>query len=141
MNQAGINEIREILALLAVLDRNTLAQRWEQVFGCPAPRHSHSIFLRSALAWHCQMQHHAKVTPGGAGRVGRTLRRVASISATASIEPGTRLLREWQGKTHHVTVLAEGFEYNGQNYRSLTAIARLITGTPWSGPLFFGPRS
>lgn len=57
------------------------------------------------------------------------------------LAPGTRLLREWQGQTHHVTVLASGFEYSGRTWRSLTAISRSITGTAWSGPLFFGLRS
>ena len=60
---------------------------------------------------------------------------------TEKLAPGTRLLREWQGQTHHVTVLDHGFEYAGKTYRSLTAITRLITGTPWSGPQFFGLRS
>ena len=74
-------------------------------------------------------------------RVSNGLRRAASSSASASLSPGTRLLREWQGQTHHVTVLPSGFEYDGKVFRSLTAIARLITGTAWSGPLFFGLRS
>ncbi len=54
------------------------------------------------------------------------------------IKPGTRLIRQWEGQTHHVTVGEAGFEYNGERYKSLSAIARLITGTRWSGPLFFG---
>lgn len=66
---------------------------------------------------------------------------LASAAPTARLGPGTRLLRDWQGQTHHVTVLAQGFEYNNMTYRSLTAIARQITGTAWSGPLFFGLRS
>jgi hypothetical protein len=51
---------------------------------------------------------------------------------------GTRLTREWQGEEHHVTVMADGFEYRGQRYRSLSVIARTITGSVWSGPKFFG---
>ena len=51
---------------------------------------------------------------------------------------GTRLTREWQGEEHQVTVLADGFEYRGQRYRSLSVIARTITGVRWSGPRFFG---
>ena len=74
-------------------------------------------------------------------RVAQGLRRAASASAAASLAPGTRLLREWQGQTHHVTVLAQGFEYDGKVFRSLTAISRAITGSAWSGPLFFGLRS
>lgn len=56
------------------------------------------------------------------------------------IKPGTRLIREWQGKTHTVSVLETGFEFQGSRYRSLSEIARLITGARWSGPLFFGLR-
>jgi hypothetical protein len=51
---------------------------------------------------------------------------------------GTKLMREWQGVAHHVTVLADGFEYQGRRYRSLSAIAREIAGTRWNGWLFFG---
>ena len=55
--------------------------------------------------------------------------------------PGTRLVREWQGREHAVTVLTDGFEYLGRPYKSLSAVARAITGTRWSGPAFFGLRS
>ncbi len=54
---------------------------------------------------------------------------------------GTRLVREWQGVEHHVTVLVDGFEYQGRTYRSLSAVARSIAGTRWNGPLFFGLRA
>ena len=54
---------------------------------------------------------------------------------------GTRLVREWDGVEHCVTVLADGFEYDGRSFRSLSAIARAITGTRWNGPLFFGLRN
>ncbi len=53
---------------------------------------------------------------------------------------GTRLIREWRGVEHQVTVLDDGFEYQGQRYKSLSVIARTITGTRWSGPIFFGLR-
>ncbi|HEV2464484.1 MAG TPA: DUF2924 domain-containing protein, partial [Acidobacteriaceae bacterium] len=65
-------------------------------------------------------------------------RASAKLAAQFRIKPGTRLIRQWQGETHHVTVCDQGFEYNGQKYSSLSEIARLITGTRWSGPLFFG---
>ena len=54
---------------------------------------------------------------------------------------GTRLIREWQGVEHTATVLADGYEYQGRPYRSLSAIARAITGTRWNGPAFFGLRN
>lgn len=54
--------------------------------------------------------------------------------------PGTRLIREWQGVMHEVTTLADGYEYQGRRFKSLSAVARVITGTRWNGPLFFGLR-
>jgi hypothetical protein len=65
----------------------------------------------------------------------------AEISAAPAIKPGTRLIRQWQDKTHVVTVKEQGYEYQGSLYQSLSEIARLITGTRWSGPLFFGLKS
>ena len=55
-----------------------------------------------------------------------------------SLKPGARLVREWRGRTHTVTVREDGFEYAGVNYPSLTKVAKKITGAHWSGPRFFG---
>jgi hypothetical protein len=60
------------------------------------------------------------------------------ISEAPQIKAGTRLIRDWRGQAHRVTVLENGYEYAGKRYSSLSQIARLITGTRWSGPLFFG---
>ena len=57
------------------------------------------------------------------------------------LKPGTRLIREWQGRTYEVLVLEGGFSWEGKPHRSLSAIARKVTGTAWSGPLFFGLRA
>ena len=61
-------------------------------------------------------------------------------TAPISLKPGTRLVREWRGVTHTVLVHADGVEWNGRRYRSLTVIAGEITGAHWSGPRFFGLR-
>ena len=55
--------------------------------------------------------------------------------------PGTKLVREWQGVEHTVTVLKDGYEWQGRRYKSLSGAAKAISGTKWSGPLFFGLRS
>jgi hypothetical protein len=60
------------------------------------------------------------------------------ISGSLKIKPGTRLVRAWGGMVHTVTAVPRGFEYQGQRYRSLSAIARAITGTSWNGRVFFG---
>ncbi len=130
------------LTALTALDRSTLAERWLATFGCPAPRSCQAPLLRNALAWQAQMQAlRQSVGSREVDRVAQGLTRAALASPAASLSPGTRLLREWQGQTHHVTVLTQGFEYGGRTYRSLTAIALAITGMAWSGPLFFGLRS
>ena len=64
----------------------------------------------------------------------------AELSGAPRIKPGTRLIRDWRGQSHRVTVLDNGYEYAGKRYSSLSKVARLITGTRWSGPLFFGLR-
>ena len=64
--------------------------------------------------------------------------RAATIRTRPELKPGTRLMREWQGRTYDVLVLDDGFCWQNTRYRSLSAIARKITGTAWSGPLFFG---
>jgi hypothetical protein len=67
-------------------------------------------------------------------------KKSASLNA-APLMKGTTLVRQWQGVTHTVTVLEDGFEYLGQRFKSLSVIARKITGTHWGGPAFFGLRS
>ena len=70
----------------------------------------------------------------------RQLRDVGQIkiAPSSAMKPGSRLIREWQGKFHEVSVRDDGFVYRDREYRSLSAIARDITGTRWSGPAFFG---
>ncbi len=117
---------------LEALDREALAERWQQAFGHPAPAKCRAPLLQRALAWHLQMK--------AIGRLRGGVSAPRSSATPTALRPGTRLLREWQGQTHQVLVLPDGFEHAGIRYRSLSAIARHITGTAWSGPLFFGLR-
>ena len=136
------DKIQDELDALALLDRGELSRQWAARFGCPAPRNCQATLLRSALSWHRQLSNLGKSGATDTHRlIGKLQRSNVSSTTTDLHTPGTRLLREWQGKTHHVMVLAKGFEYSGKTYRSLTAITRQITGTPWSGPQFFGLRS
>ena len=73
----------------------------------------------------------------GAAKALRTTGRVGP-TPSLSLKPGARLVREWGGRTHTVTVTEDGFEYAGTSYPSLTKIAKKITGAHWSGPRFFG---
>ena len=74
-------------------------------------------------------------TPEAAGR-----NAVRASTAVASVRAGTILTREWNGQMHRVSVLAEGFAWNGKTYPSLSNVAFAITGTRWNGPRFFGLR-
>lgn len=138
MKSVALDAAAKALAELPAIDRKALARLWAEAFGCPAPRGTQAPLLRSALAWHYQL---ILESEGEVHQLIRRLRRqLNSAAPTEVLTPGTRLLREWHGNTHHVTVTSDGFEYAGRIYRSLTAISRQITGTAWSGPSFFGLR-
>jgi hypothetical protein len=133
------------VAALGGLDLAALRQRWESLFGNPPPKSLRHAFLVRACAYGIQV----KAFGGLSAATGKRLRAIAEAartksalpasSATRRIKPGTRLVRAWGGETHTVTVLADGaFEWNGSRYRSLSAIARAITGTNWNGHTFFG---
>jgi hypothetical protein len=98
-----------------------------------------------AIAYRMQERAHGGLAPA----LKRLLHGLAAAIEAKGIEafdpgivlkPGARLVREWAGKTHTVTVLEEGFEYDGERYPSLSKIATRITGAHWSGPRFFGIR-
>lgn len=121
------------LAEVTQADRELLIQRWESLFEREPPPQTHTALMRRVVAWNVQMQQ-AGLDPLAFSSSGRQ-----SVSRPPVVlRTGTRLLREWQGTTHEVRVLEAGFDHAGQTYTSLSAVARAITGTPWSGPLFFG---
>ena len=105
------------------------------------PRLSRELLIRG-IAYRMQEQARGSLS----GKVVRRLEQIARganaarcSGASASVaRAGMRLVREWQGRAHEVVVLEDGFLWNGKAYRSLSEIARLITGTRWSGPRFFG---
>ena len=133
------------IAELHGLDHGQLKDRWREYFGAEPPGYRRG-FLIKALAYRIQ-----ELTYGGLptevrqeldaridGKEPNGKRR-NGVSDDRPVA-GTRLIREWQGVEHHVTVQTDGFEYQGRKYKSLSAIARAVTGTRWNGPLFFGLR-
>ena len=128
-----LNYMQAQLAALMQLNRIELAKRWQQCFGVSAPHLCRTPLMRQAIAWHLQTQE-----LGGLSLLEK--RQLQSDAITPSNKPsnGSRLVRVWQGKTHQVTVLENGYLYEDRIWKSLSAIARHITGTPWSGPVFFG---
>jgi hypothetical protein len=126
------------LAALADLPPAQLRERWVKVTAKPLPRISPGL-LRLALAWELQ----AKVHGGLPRRVSQKLEQVASArTRTRDVHPGMHLAREWNGKVHVVTVGEDGVvRWNDAEWKSLSEVARTITGTRWSGPAFFGLKS
>ena len=122
---------------LETMDRAALITAWEEVFGSSAPKGISRTFLRRFLAFEIQ----ARKAGGLPKNVQATLARDSTALPRAkapALRSGGRLLREWNGVTHTVDVTETGFVWNGEPYRSLSAIARAITGAHWSGPRFFG---
>jgi hypothetical protein len=134
------------LAALKAMSVNDLKTEWQTLFGAPAPNNSRN-FLESRLAYRIQ-----ELTYGGpdkqtrrlldllADEVEGTLTRQGQIADPRNPVVGTKLIREWDGTAHTVTVLKDGFDWGGQRYKSLSAVARAITGTRWNGYRFFGLR-
>ena len=118
-----------------------LKEEWARCHGAPAPSVTPDL-LRLGIAYRLQEK-----KQGGLSRESKRLLRQAIAlarqdNATAApprrLSPGTRLVRDWHGVGHTVIVLEEGFEYDGRTWRSLTAIAKAITGSHRNGPAFFG---
>lgn len=121
-----------------------LTAKWKELFGAN-PAHHNRRALEDRLAYRIQELAIGGLKASTLKRLealGDTLdggkKRVRGVRADVIPVPGTRLVREWKGVEHTVTVLADGFDYQGQSYRSLSPIAKRITGTSWSGLVFFG---
>jgi hypothetical protein len=135
-------EVSRMLETLPALSPAELRSEWRRLYRSQPPRLSRDLLIR-AIAYRIQELRY--------GGLSKTTRRKLAALANApqsegeippetvqKIRTGARLVREWNGRTHTVTVKEEGFTYAGRSYRSLTAIAREITGVHWSGPRFFG---
>jgi Protein of unknown function (DUF2924) len=129
----------ELVEASASLDE--LRREWRRLYHHDPPKISRDLLVLG-IAYRRQEGEH-----GGLGKAtlrklltqAKTLRATGRVGPTPSLrlKPGARLVREWRGRTHTVTVTEDGFEYAGTNYPSLTKIAREITGAHWSGPRFF----
>jgi len=130
------------LAGLPALDRIELAEKWQLLYGTEPPVGSQNKFLLHAVAHRMQ----EKALGGLKPATRRFLEKAAQdndaskqqILPAISLKPGTRLLREWHGITYEVIILESSVLCNSKHYRSLSEVARAITGARWSGPLFFG---
>ncbi len=138
MSGKSIHDLPERLREIASLDRASCAKELAAMPGLTVPPRLRAETLRRLLAYKEQVQALGGLTASER----RMLRSVASgkpvgdVAAQAS--PGTHLVREWNGRTYRVEVVDGGYLLDGTPYRSLSAVAKRITGTAWSGPRFFG---
>jgi hypothetical protein len=138
-----ILETEVTLDNLSALPLIELKKAFARCYGKPPPKSASQFFLKANIAYAIQ----ANSQSGLSNKSKRYLTKIAKeveknpsyqIIPKQDIRAGTRLVREWHGTIHEVTVLEERFEYQGKRYRSLSRIATEITGTKWSGPVFFG---
>lgn len=125
------------LADLDTMDRAALARLWSDLIGGDVPPAMSQPMQRRFLAFELQARREGGMTAALRARLER-ITQGQERKAAPTLQPGARLLRAWNGTTHVVDVLPDGFRWNGTSHRSLSAIARAITGARWSGPRFFG---
>ncbi|MDD9709244.1 DUF2924 domain-containing protein [Seohaeicola sp. SP36] len=137
MTESPVSSHRPWISLEST-GRPELITLWTDLFGAPPPPNMSQVFLRRFIAF--EMQARATV-PLPVSLKARLLRIAVgkNSSPTPTLQPGGRYLRVWNGVTHVVDVTEPGYLWKGQHHRSLSAIARAITGAQWSGPRFFGP--
>lgn len=132
------------LAGLATKSQAQIRAEWRRVHrGQVMPTGLGRDLATRAIAWKLQEPVRGGLPPAVLRELGRLAQQLTAngeldIARDVRLKPGTKLVREWHGKFYHVLVLEEGFEFEDRQYRSLTPIAREITGAAWSGPRFFG---
>ncbi len=132
------------VAALPAMPTDKLKAMWRELTGTEPPPYNRT-FLVKRLAYRLQELAFGGLSPQAERRLddladeldGKKKPKPKDMTAPIA---GTKLIREWQGVLHEVTALAEGVEWQGRRYQSLSAVARAITGTRWNGPLFFGLR-
>ncbi|MGD9739973.1 MAG: DUF2924 domain-containing protein [Bauldia sp.] len=140
--QLSQGEIAWEVRAVPSLSREALIARWTSAYGGPPPKTIGRRLLERAAAYHLQIA----CIGGISSDLKRRLARLAQADDAAlqrkprdkRPSPGTRLVREWNGRAYTVEVAENGFHWNGQQWASLSAVATAITGVRWSGPRFFG---
>jgi hypothetical protein len=138
--------ILEQISDLPKLDKPQLLVIWSENFRHPPPSTLRKELMVPILAFRIQEREMGGLSNGARRRLSEIAKSLRSEEgsrpeAESELDNGTRLIRLWKGEAHEVRVLASGFEYRGKTFGSLSKIAREITGTRWSGPLFFGMRN
>jgi Protein of unknown function (DUF2924) len=144
MNKAAI-DVAQALVRLSELTIFELRGEWRRLHRMPPPMRLSRDLLTRGITYKLQERAYGGLSLSTARKLEHASadpqsRGAAKPVQPISLRPGTRLVREWRGVTHMVLIHADGIEWRGQRYRSLSLVARKITGARWSGPRFFGLR-
>src|SRR5579862_3356989 len=141
--RSGPDDVGREIADLSALNTKALKQRWQSLFDAdPPPGLGRSLLVR-VIAYRIQERAFGGLKPAtrrflSACSDTADARRLPRAPSSRAATAGTVLIREWHGTSHRVTVLDQGCSWRGTRYRTLSEVAREITGTRWSGPRFFG---
>jgi hypothetical protein len=146
LSEAEVARLARDLADLAQLNEEDLNDHFRRLYGVEPPAQIRRSLLIRAIAYRLQEKTLGGLKPATRRLLANlaadaTARGTVHLSPKREIKPGTTLLREWHGVHHQLTVLEDGVQFGGERYRSLSEVARKITGSRWSGPLFFGLKS
>lgn len=141
-SKMGPSDVARTIQNLEAASRPELADQWQNIYRSTPPKGVSQRFLIAAIAHALQMRAHGWSLSSLQRRIERAAARRSRKSCASptpdALNPGARLIREWNGSTYTVDVTDDDFVCDGVRYRSLSAIARSITGARWSGPRFFG---
>jgi hypothetical protein len=137
-----VNPIADLLVKLPSLDKPRLRELWQKSFNRPASPRLRRELMLPILAFRIQELSQGGLNVQTLAKLTETIGmlRTSGREVPRKFRPGTRIVREWKGKVHEVTITDGGFEYEGETFKSLSPIACRITGTHWSGPAFFGTK-
>jgi len=146
LSETDCKQLANELAGLQLLSDEKLNQQFKITYRADPPPRMRRPLLIQALAYRMQEKAQGGLKPATRRLLtsiadDATVRRARPVARERRIKPGTTLLREWHGVQHRLTVLEDGVQFAGERYRSLSEVARKITGSRWSGPLFFGLKS
>jgi len=141
--RADLDALNIQLSALSEMAAPELRAEWRRLYRSHPPRLLRRDLLELGVAWKLQ----ERVLGGLSAAIKRQLAELARMMSeksdlakarTITLKPGARLVRDWNGETHEVLVIEDGFQWRGKTWASLSMIAREMTGTQWSGPRFFG---
>jgi hypothetical protein len=135
----------ELIRRLPTAGRDELLKLWQESFGRPASPGLRRSLILPILAYRIQERAYGGLDPESERRLRAAVgdpkpQGTKKTEKAQTFKPGTRILREWKGQIHEVLITSSGFEYKGETFRTLSPIAKRITGTHWSGPAFFGTK-